>query len=310
MEMQKKIDRFIERIQLECYYSTDTCATYRRDLEAFSDYLRSLSVLNWDAVSANAIQHYTSTLYRRGLNPISIRRWLCAVRTFYCFLKRENLVIHNPAQDVRAPRAGFKLPKILPVDELHQLLEPHRNDSTMMIRDLAMFELMYSSGLRLAELAAINPNDIDIELQHIIVLGKGNKYRFVPVGRLAVRAIKRWMKLRETMARANEEALFVSQRGTRITHRSIQHRLHVLMKAKGIGRPASPHALRHSFATHLLESSGDIIAVQELLGHSDIATTQIYTHLDMAHLRKVFDQAHPRSKRVSRDTTHRDREDV
>jgi integrase/recombinase XerC len=206
----------------------------------------------------------------------------------------------NPAMEVRAPKSEQLLPKTCDAEQIGRLLQEQENDDALLIRDLAMFELMYSSGLRLAELVGIDLNHIDLGQQQLIVTGKGNKTRYLPIGSKAVKAVRRWLKLRADFFRdEGEQALFISKQGKRISPRNVQIRLNQLVKKRSIDQHLSPHALRHSFATHMLESSGDLRAVQELLGHANIKTTQIYTHLDFQHLANVYDAAHPRAKRKS-----------
>lgn len=209
---------------------------------------------------------------------------------------REHLATDNPALDIRAPRAGKRLPRVADVDQLNHLLDATPEDP-LEIRDLSMFELMYSSGLRLSELAGLNLHSVDQRGGEVRVLGKGSKERILPVGRKALEALARWLEVRGTMAPVAESALYVSRRGDRLSTRSIQSRLSRWGLAKGADQRLHPHLLRHSFASHMLESSGDLRAVQELLGHADIATTQVYTHLDFQHLAKIYDQSHPRARR-------------
>jgi integrase/recombinase XerC len=208
------------------------------------------------------------------------------------------VVKSNPAKDVRAPKPDHLLPKTCDAEQVGKLLHNNETDSDLIIRDLAIFELIYSSGLRLAELVSIDIHDIDFNQRQVIIVGKGNKTRYLPIGSKAITAIKRWLKIRLQFVRADtDQALFLSKLGRRISHRNVQTRLNVLSKTRTLDQPLSPHTLRHSFATHLLESSGDLRSVQELLGHVNISTTQIYTHLDFQHLAKVYDSAHPRAKK-------------
>ncbi|MBC7184056.1 MAG: tyrosine-type recombinase/integrase, partial [Marinobacter sp.] len=209
---------------------------------------------------------------------------------------REKLASDNPALDIRAPRSGRRLPRGADVDQLSHLLDSQPEDP-LEVRDLCMFELMYSSGLRLAELASLELDTVDLRSGEVRVTGKGGKERLLPVGAKAVAAIRAWLPQRSALANDGERALFVSQRGERLSHRSIQARLSRWGITRGADQKLHPHLLRHSFASHLLESSGDLRAVQELLGHADIATTQVYTHLDFQHLARVYDQSHPRARR-------------
>lgn len=242
------------------------------------------------------LRRYVATLSREGLSGRSIARHLSATRRFYQFLLREKLASDNPALDIRAPKSGRRLPRVADVDQLNQLLDGQPDDP-LEVRDLCMFELMYSSGLRLAELASLDLDTVDLRGGEVRVVGKGGKERLLPVGRKAIAAIEEWLRHRVALANEGETALFVSQRGERLSHRSIQARLSRWGISRGADQKLHPHLLRHSFASHMLESSGDLRAVQELLGHADIATTQVYTHLDFQHLARVYDQSHPRARR-------------
>jgi len=238
---------------------------------------------------------YVAARHRKGLGGRSLQRELSAVRSFFNYLRREAEVKTNPVVGVRAPKTARKLPTPLDVDEMGQLLNVN-HDSPLAIRDWAMMELMYSAGLRLAELVSLNVDSIDLADNSVPVSGKGSKTRIVPIGRFAKESLKQWLKERNHMTNPGETALFISSRGTRISARAVQQRMKQWGISQGIDSPVHPHRLRHSFASHLLESSGDLRAVQELLGHADISTTQIYTHIDFQHLAKVYDAAHPRAK--------------
>ena len=228
--------------------------------------------------------------------PTSLRRRLSAVRTFCHWLVREGELGHNPAIDVRTPKPARHLPAVLDTDLVGRLLDIP-GDAPDVLRDRAILELFYSSGLRLAELCALDLGDVDLHDAQVRVTGKGAKTRIVPVGRFARAAIQAWLAVRGSLAQAGEAALFVGARGARRCARAVQGRVSYWAQRQGIGRHVHPHMLRHSFATHVLESSGDLRAVQELLGHADIKTTQVYTHLDFQHLAQVYDAAHPRAKR-------------
>jgi integrase/recombinase XerC len=239
---------------------------------------------------------FAARSHASGLDPRSVQRRLSAVRGFFNYLVREGVVAHNPALDVRAPKAAKRLPATLDVDQLNQLLDiPPEN--ALAVRDRAIMELFYSSGLRLAELVGLDITHLDLADRTVRVLGKGAKTRIVPVGRKACEAIRAWLKERSGIAAIEETALFTGQNGTRLKHRAIQLRIAYWARRKGLPAHVYPHLFRHSFATHLLESSKDLRGVQELLGHADISTTQIYTHLDFAHLARTYDASHPRAKR-------------
>lgn len=300
MEKTQYLDAYMQLLRSEKFYSSHTCNSYRRDLNNFSHYLQQRGISQWTAVSYTQVSAYAAYRFRNGLKSRTIQRELSSIRGFYQFLMRQGVMNNNPAKDVSAPKPDRLLPKTCAAEQMGQLLRHSATDSDLTIRDLAMFELMYSSGLRLAELVGINLGDIDLNQRQLVVTGKGNKMRHLPVGAKAVDAIRRWLKRRPGFTRTDTgQALFLSNRGKRISHRNIQMRLNRLAKTQASGQHLSPHMLRHSFATHLLESSGDLRSVQELLGHANIATTQIYTHLDFQHLAKVYDAAHPRAKKQS-----------
>jgi len=289
---------FVRHLESEKRNSPRTCENYQRDLRRLAHWLQDNNLANWPDLSLHHVRRYVAWLSRSGLGGHSIARHLSAIRRFYQFLLREGLAKDNPALDVRAPKTGRRLPKVADVDQIQQLLETAPDDP-LEVRDLAMFELMYSSGLRLAELASLDLQSLDFGGREIRVLGKGNKERVLPVGGKAVAALERWLSVRSQYADDQETAVFVSQRGSRLSRRSIQARLARWGIRAGADQRLHPHLLRHSFASHMLESSGDLRAVQELLGHADIATTQVYTHLDFQHLARVYDQSHPRAHRRS-----------
>lgn len=296
--MDKYLDSFIQMLRSEKYYSPHTCTSYRRDLDRFRQYLQRLEIDSWDRVEYREISEYAARRFRQGRKSRTIQRELSSIRSFYRYLILNAVVKQNPAQDVSAPRADKPLPKTCDAESLDRLLQAGDSNDALLLRDLAIFELIYSSGLRLAELVGIDLEDIDLAQQQLIVTGKGEKTRYLPVGSKAVAAVQKWLRLRGDFTRnANQQALFLSKRGKRISARNVQSRLNLLVRRRALGQKLSPHTLRHSFATHMLESSSDLRAVQELLGHANIATTQIYTHLDFQHLAKVYDEAHPRARR-------------
>ncbi len=295
-ESQEWITRFIVHIREQKRLSEHTVAGYRRDLEQFSKFLGEHGVLNWKDVDVHWVRSYAAYRHRSGLGGRSLQRGLSALRVFYRFLIKENCVRFNPVQDVRAPKSTRSLPALLDVDQIHQVLSVETNDP-LELRDLAVFELMYSSGLRLAEVVNLDKQDIDLSQAEVRVTGKGRKMRFAPVGRFARKALLRWLKIRKDFAPPEQQALFVGRYGRRLTPRAIQKRMRLWAIRRGLDRQLHPHMLRHSFASHMLESSGDLRAVQELLGHADISTTQVYTHLDYQHLANVYDQAHPRARK-------------
>ena len=278
--------------------SSHTISNYRRDLSSLQLWCDGRGISRPDALLETHIRGWISALHRRGLAGNSIQRALSATRSYFEYLRRVHGTTRNPAAGVQAPRSPRRLPRTLDVDQVEQFLD-FEGDSPVAFRDQAMAELFYSSGLRLAELVAVNLGDIDAPAGLMTVTGKGNKTRTVPVGSVASRAIARWLTVRpHTAADADSaKALFTSSRGQRISERNVQARLKLRGRRRGMPQDVHPHMLRHSFASHMLESSGDLRAVQELLGHANISTTQIYTHLDFQHLAKVYDAAHPRARR-------------
>lgn len=287
---------FIRHLASEKRLSPLTCEHYHSDLLRLQQWLQADESVTWQTLSNHHVRRYVAHLSLAGLQGRSIARHLSAIRRFYDYLLRENLAHNNPAEGLRAPKSGRRLPVTADVDQLAYLLDAEADDP-LELRDVCVFELMYSSGLRLAEVAALDVHDLDTTAAQVRVTGKGNKQRVLPVGRAALVAVGAWLSVRPALAADAQSALFVSRRGDRLSHRSIQARLARWGVVKGADQKLHPHMLRHSFASHLLESSGDLRAVQELLGHADIATTQIYTHLDFQHLARVYDQSHPRARR-------------
>ena len=271
-----------------------TVSNYRRDLLKLSQLAAGRDLVS---LGAQDIRRFAARLHGSGLDPRSIARSLSAWRGFYRYLLRQDLATNNPVISVRAPRGPKRLPRVLSPDQAHALLEA-KPDEALAKRDHAMFELLYSSGLRLAELAGLNiDGQHSVRADEVTVLGKRGKQRSVPVGGRARDALKLWLAERPRFAAPDELALFVSQRGLRLSHGVIRARLARWGRVQGLMQHVHPHMLRHSFATHVLQSSGDLRAVQELLGHASIRSTQIYTHLDFQHLAQVYDAAHPRAKK-------------
>ena len=276
--------------------STHTQAAYRRDLAHFLHYYEQLTKPPGFVLDSHVMRSYIAGLHRRGHASRSISRALSALRKFFNFLSARGWSTPNPTHDVHAPKAPRHLPKLLDIETTTQLLTRTPTD-TLETRDLAMWELIYSCGLRVSELTGLDLSGINLAARELRVLGKGRKERMVPIGRLALQALSRWLTLRTQLLTNDEVALFLDRRGRRVTPRQVQHRLKAWAEQQGLSRNLHPHMLRHSFASHLLESSGDLRGVQELLGHANIRTTQIYTHLDFQHLAKVYDVAHPRARR-------------
>ena len=294
--LAEPVSQFVRYLSAEKRHSPHTCTHYEKDLQRFGRWIADAGYLSWRQPDAQDLRRYVVTLSRSGLSGRSIARHLSAIRRFYHYLLRERQASHNPVLDIRAPKTARRLPRVADVDQLSHLLDATADDP-LEIRDLSIFELMYSSGLRLSELAGLDLDTIDRRGGEVRVLGKGGKERILPVGKRALLALTQWLEQRPALVADNERALFVSRRGQRLSNRSIQARLRRWGIKNAADQRLHPHLLRHSFASHMLESSGDLRAVQELLGHADISTTQIYTHLDFQHLAKVYDQSHPRARR-------------
>jgi len=288
---------FFQHLEIEKRASSHTIKSYQLDIKQLVAYCNAKTLSLWTDVQQTDIRAHIANRHRQGMGSKSLQRELSAIRSFYAFLLKHSLVDINPAHYVKAPKAARLLPRTLDVDQITGLLEAGTS-SVLEVRDVAMFELFYSSGLRLSELAALDLNDLDLADRSLIVrAGKGGKSRILPIGSKAIAAINQWLPLRLNGLAIGETAVFTSNRGTRLGRRSIELRLEQWCKKKGIVDRVHPHKLRHSFASHLLESSQDLSAVQELLGHSSLSTTQIYTHLNFQHLADVYDNAHPRAKK-------------
>lgn len=288
-------ERFLEHLQLERRLSPHTAKSYRRDLVCLTEFCDRQSINAFTDLRPQDLRRFAAVSHAGGLSPRSIQRRLSGIRGFMNFLIREGQLKHNPGADISAPQAPRKLPDTLDVDQMARLLKIE-GDEPETARDRAMLELFYSSGLRLAELVGLDINAVDLTDGTVRVTGKGNKTRIVPVGRQAREQVRNWLKTRVLLARDDEPALFVGARGRRISPRTVQMRVLHWARRAGVPQRVYPHLFRHSFATHLLESSGDLRSVQEMLGHADISTTQIYTHLNFQHLAQVYDQAHPRAR--------------
>ena len=291
---QEKLAAYFRHLKTEKRVSEHTLTSYQRDIKQLIRYLLAHKIDQWEQVQPADVREHIANRHQKGIGSKSLQRELSAIRSFYNYLLNKRHLKSNPALNIRAPKQERKLPKVLDVDQMTGMLET-TPDSPLEIRDLAMFELFYSAGLRLSELVSLDVNHIDLTEQSLSVLqGKGGKQRNLPIGSKAITAIKKWLDYRPATI---EQALFTSNQGKRLGQRSVQLRLDRWCKKIGLPEHVHPHMLRHSFASHLLESSQDIRAIQELLGHSNITTTQIYTHLDFQHLAKVYDNAHPRAKK-------------
>ncbi len=294
------VDRFIDHLRRERQLSPHTQSNYRRDLHALIEFCTGQNIETWSKLLPWQVQQFASTSHRQGLAPRSIARRLSAARSFFDYLNREGELTTNPGSDVRAPRKKRTLPGTVDVDRMSVLLNIQGEDP-LTRRDAAMMELLYSSGLRLAELVGLDLADVDHDDRTVTVLGKGAKTRILPVGGKALDALNRWLKVRGALLKGDSRAIFLSNRGARISHRSVQARIKYWAKRQGIDINLYPHLFRHSFATHMLESSSDLRGVQEMLGHADISTTQIYTHLDFQHLAATYDKTHPRARKKTRE---------
>ena len=294
---QELIHQYLRYLRDERRYSSATIESYQRDISQFVEFMAATNVTDCCEADSLHVRNFAGSRRRRGLSARSLHRSLSAIRGFYKFLQREQVVKNNPVTEIRAPGIKKKLPELLDVDEISRLLS-EAPQHPLKLRDHAMMELMYSSGLRLAELVNLDIDMLDLSAAQVRVVGKGNKSRYLPVGALACKALRRWLAARPAIADAQETAVFISNRGTRLSARTVQLRMAQLGREQGMDKHVHPHMLRHSFASHLLESSGDLRAVQEMLGHADISTTQIYTHLDFQHLAQVYDRTHPRAKKA------------
>jgi len=284
---------FLSQLRQERRLSRHTADAYARDVRALLELAGTTPLAE---LQIHQIRRFVAQLHGRGLGGKSLARLLSAWRGFFKYLARDHGFSLNPCAGVRAPKSPKSLPKALSPDEATRLVSI-AGDDKLAVRDRAIFEMFYSSGLRLSELTSLKSGDVNYSDATVRVTGKGNKTRVVPVGSHALQALKAWMMVRDSLVKQDEAALFVSQNGGAITPRAIQQRLKIWSIKQGLPGNVHPHMLRHSFASHVLQSSGDLRAVQEMLGHASISTTQVYTHLDFQYLAKVYDQAHPRAKR-------------
>lgn len=294
---QRAIREFTAHLRNERQLSPHTISNYTRDLKGFADYCRRHRIPGCEAAHSADVRQWVATMHREGKASATLQRSLSSLRSFYKYLCRTGSR-HNPALGITAPRKGRTLPKAVDADRLQRLFEIPGND-WLSVRDRAILELFYSSGLRLSELVDLDRRDLDLADALVTVTGKGRKTRTLPIGQYAIDALKHWLSCRNDVA-SDSEAVFISKRGRRISPRTIQQRVNKHAMQQDIGQALHPHMLRHSFASHLLESSSDLRAVQELLGHANISTTQVYTHLDFQHLAKVYDTSHPRASRKER----------
>ncbi len=288
---------YLDFLRYEKRYAPRTISSYEQDLKKLRVFLLEAKIERWRDVQPLHLRRYITTQHSQGMQASSLQRQLSAIRGLFHYLLQQDPNLSNPVAGLSAPKKGERLPKTVAIEQIERLLDIPL-DSTLAVRDKALMELFYSSGLRLAEIAGLDLADMDLNTALVQVLGKGSKQRLLPVGRTAVAALRAWLRVRPELTGKDETpAVFLSVRGTRLSHRAIQQRIDYWARRQGLDQHLHPHRLRHAFATHLLESSGDIRAVQELLGHANISTTQIYTQLDFQHLAAAYDQAHPRAHR-------------
>lgn len=293
--MQQWLQKYWDYLRIERQVSPHTLANYQRQLAWIVTLLQQQGIEHWQQVTPSVVRFVLTQSYQAGLKPKSLALRLSALRQFLQYLVQQQQLKVNPALGISAPKQAKHLPKNLDAEQVQQLLN-NQSKEPIDLRDQAMMELMYSSGLRLSELQGLDLQNINTRVREVRVIGKGNKERILPFGRYASDALQQWLKVRP-LFNPQDNALFVSQVGKRISHRSIQKRLEKWGIKQGLNSHLNPHKLRHSFATHMLEASSDLRAVQELLGHANLSTTQIYTHLNFQHLAEVYDSAHPRAKK-------------
>ncbi|EHG7614333.1 tyrosine recombinase XerC [Citrobacter sedlakii] len=289
------VDRFLRYLGVERQLSPITLKNYQRQLDAIIALATAAGLESWQHCDAAMVRSFAARSRRQGFGPASLALRLSALRSFFDWMVSEGKLSANPAKGVSAPKTPRHLPKNIDVDDMNRLLDIDLNDP-LAVRDRAMLEVMYGAGLRLSELVGLDIKHLDLDTGEVWVMGKGSKERRLPIGRNAVAWIEHWLDLRGLFG-SEEDALFLSKLGKRISARNVQKRFAEWGIKQGLNSHVHPHKLRHSFATHMLESSGDLRGVQELLGHANLSTTQIYTHLDFQHLASVYDAAHPRAKR-------------
>ncbi|WP_241646428.1 tyrosine recombinase XerC [Rosenbergiella metrosideri] len=291
----QRCEAYLRYLQVERQLSPLTISNYQRQLQVICDFFTAASLSDWSQLTPVYIRSMAAASRREGLKASSLALRLSSLRSFLDWQVSQGLLVANPAKGIATPRAGRPLPKNIDVDSVNQLLSIDLNDP-LSVRDRTMLEVMYGGGLRLSELVNLDCQHLELESGEVWVMGKGNKERRLPIGRTAIEWLERWLAMRELFL-PEDQAVFISQQGKRISARNVQKRFAQWGVLQGITTHIHPHKLRHSFATHMLESSGDLRAVQELLGHANLSTTQIYTHLDFQHLASVYDAAHPRAKR-------------
>ncbi len=299
--MEAAIQNFLHYLEYEKRFSKHTLSSYQIDLTNAKAFFNAQNISEWDKVSESSIRLLLASKNSQAFSPRSLNRQLSSLRSFFRFLVREKHIHDNTALKVLSLKTSRPLPKALDVDQMARLLAFSEND-TSAVRDIAVMELLYSTGIRISELVSLNVTDLDFPQQQVSVMGKGNKARLAILGQFAIKALQQWLQVRATFAHPNEPALFLNKRGKRLSTRAIQYRLYHIGIQQGIETRVTPHRLRHSFASHLLESSHDLRGVQELLGHTDLSTTQIYTKVNFQHLANVYDQCHPRARKFREET--------
>ena len=288
----KYIHDFLCYLKNERLYTSDTIKNYKLDLKQFEEFLKSQNIYIDEAKKIN-IEQFFMNLHVLGLSPTSLARKASTLRSYYLYLLKSSLIAESPMSGIKTPKLSKKLPNVLSINDV-EILCNINIDSIVAKRDKAIIEVMYSSALRLSELSSLNIDSIDMNSKFVKVIGKGKKERILPLGLKATEALSVWISARSNFSPLND-ALFINKYGGRLSNRSIQNRINYWVKKQGLNCKISPHTLRHSCATHLLEASGDLRAVQEFLGHEDISTTQIYTNMDFEHLSKVYKNSHPRA---------------
>ena len=296
-DIADKIQDFLVYLKYEKQYSSATLKNYNLDLIKFKIYLLGSGIFMISEITNNHIQNYINKLNRAGLIATSLSRKTSSIRSFFNFMIKKRIIKSNPSKKITVPKKLQKLPYILSVKQIDLLCDIPLT-SFASIRDKAMIELMYSSGLRLSEVTSLDTQSVSLDDKMLSVIGKGNKQRYLPIGSKAIIALLAWVKIRSQHVKGQEEAFFLNKFGGRLSNRSVQIRLDYWCKSLGLNCKISPHTLRHSCATHLLESSGDLRAVQEFLGHEDISTTQIYTNVNFEYLKNIYVKAHPRAKEI------------
>ena len=302
-KLQYMLKDYIFHIEKVINYSSNTVISYNRDLNSFLSFCKKIEINSVNSLDEKTIRDFVSHLHRNGISPKSIKRSLSSLRSFFNFFLKQKIIKINFAENVKSPKAEKNLPGILQHSDINLLANyktkkvGYYKNNDLLVRDVAIFELFYSSGLRLSELSTIEFSNINFNECMLRITGKGNKTRIVPIGSKAVTAINLWVDIRKKYSKDSSNFLFIGKTGKAMSARNIQLRMNILAKASGVEQKLYPHKLRHTVATHLLESSGNIRAVQEFLGHENISTTQIYTHLDNQYLMTVYDKVHPRSKK-------------